>query len=40
MLVKKALIIFKKGCPVTVYKYTNFEDPAKTVKITLDNLLL
>ena len=38
MLVKKDLIVLKEGNPVKVFKYTDFEDPAKTVKTSLGNL--
>ena len=38
VLVKKALIVFKKGSPVTAYKFTSFEDPANTVKTRLPSL--
>ena len=32
------MIVFKKGPPGAVYKYTSFYDPANTVKIRLPDL--
>ena len=38
VLVRKELIVFKEGGPITTYKYTNFDDPATTVKTKLAKL--
>ena len=38
VLVNKALVVFKPGFPVTAYAFTGFEDPANTIKTTLNNL--
>ena len=38
VVVKNALIVFKFGCTLAAYRYTSFDNPAKTVKSTLPTL--